>query len=312
MPRRLTLVTASAAIVLCVALPYSLSASAQPADPTDPTQPEASRSFRYKPDDSVLQALTEEQALDLLRQIFASNPMRFNLSAEAGTIRVTYYLDEYGRTWSKNSRVIKRIEVQDSLIRFELFRDSKTLEFAYFDLPEIDIVVEPVSVWGPSSSVVRLSKDTVLLVTNLGWTEEPKREFGRKLADALYVLKRSVEGVSPEGDKKFAEMASRYRASTDKPPFPEEARRFRVQAESAVREKRLAEAVRLYQSALKIVPWWPEGHFNRSLVLAELNRYGEAISEMKRYLALVPDAPNARAAQDKIYEWEGKLVPVQR
>jgi regulator of sirC expression with transglutaminase-like and TPR domain len=85
-----------------------------------------------------------------------------------------------------------------------------------------------------------------------------------------------------------------------------------VQAESAVREKRLADAVRLYQSALKIVPWWPEGHFNRSLVLAELNRYGEAISEMKRYLALVPDAPNARAAQDKIYEWEGKLAPVQR
>jgi hypothetical protein len=27
---------------------------------------------------------------------------------------------------------------------------------------------------------------------------------------------------------------------------------------------------------------------------------------MKRYLALVPDAPDARAAQDKIYDWERK------
>ena len=26
---------------------------------------------------------------------------------------------------------------------------------------------------------------------------------------------------------------------------------------------------------------------------------------MKKYLTLVPNAPNARAAQDKIYAWEG-------
>jgi hypothetical protein len=32
---------------------------------------------------------------------------------------------------------------------------------------------------------------------------------------------------------------------------------------------------------------------------------------MRRYLLLVPDAPNARAAQDKIYEWEAK-VPARR
>jgi hypothetical protein len=31
-----------------------------------------------------------------------------------------------------------------------------------------------------------------------------------------------------------------------------------------------------------------------------------AVAEMNRYLVLVPDAPNASAAQDKIYEWEGK------
>jgi hypothetical protein len=29
-----------------------------------------------------------------------------------------------------------------------------------------------------------------------------------------------------------------------------------------------------------------------------------AILEMKRYLLLVPNAPNARAAQDMIYKWE--------
>jgi len=33
--------------------------------------------------------------------------------------------------------------------------------------------------------------------------------------------------------------------------------------------------------------------------------YDEAIDHMKKYLTLVPNAPNTRAAQDKIYAWEG-------
>ena len=55
-----------------------------------------------------------------------------------------------------------------------------------------------------------------------------------------------------------------------------------------------------------IAPWWPEGHFNEALVLSELRYYGKAIEHMKKYVALVPDAPNARAAQDKIYVWESE------
>jgi hypothetical protein len=30
---------------------------------------------------------------------------------------------------------------------------------------------------------------------------------------------------------------------------------------------------------------------------------------MKKYLMLIPDAADARAAQDKIYEWEGSQKP---
>jgi hypothetical protein len=43
------------------------------------------------------------------------------------------------------------------------------------------------------------------------------------------------------------------------------------------------------------------------MVLATgVDDYPDAIIEMKRYLMLVPDAPNARALQDKIYNWERK------
>src|SRR4029077_856471 len=66
----------------------------------------------------------------------------------------------------------------------------------------------------------------------------------------------------------------------------------------------LDKAVELYGKALEIAPWWPEGHFNRALIMGETRKYGEAIREMKHYLLLVPDAPDAGASQDKIYQWE--------
>ena len=40
------------------------------------------------------------------------------------------------------------------------------------------------------------------------------------------------------------------------------------------------------------------------MLLAEIGEYGTAVAAMKRYVALAPDAPDARAAQDQIYKWE--------
>lgn len=105
-------------------------------------------------------------------------------------------------------------------------------------------------------------------------------------------------------EKAFEEVVARYRGAAVKPAFPEEARRFKVQAEAAVGRKEFAEAAARYWDALVIAPWWPEGHFNRALILGEEARYYEAIAEMKKYLALAPEASDARAAQDKVYEWE--------
>lgn len=99
-------------------------------------------------------------------------------------------------------------------------------------------------------------------------------------------------------------MALLIQADPSKPVLPEEARKLKVQAEGAVREKKFKEAADLYAEALNATPWWPEGHFNRALVLGETGDYVMAMREMKHYLQLAPDAPNARAAQDKIYDWE--------
>ena len=107
----------------------------------------------------------------------------------------------------------------------------------------------------------------------------------------------------------FQEIAAKYRTANPKPQLPEEARKFKVQAEFAVQEKQFTNAADLYGKALDIAPWWPEGHFNRALILGETKKYWDAMREMKRYLLLVPDAPDARAAQDKIYVWDEVAGP---
>lgn len=115
-----------------------------------------------------------------------------------------------------------------------------------------------------------------------------------------------IEAAADDDEEKFAKALKSYQRSGGKMALPEEARKFKVQAEDAVNDKNFEEAADLYAKALNIALWWPEGHFNRALVLGEGRFYEGAIREMKRYLALVPKAPDARAAQDKIYMWERK------
>ena len=103
----------------------------------------------------------------------------------------------------------------------------------------------------------------------------------------------------------FEDVVRRYRDMPAKPVLPEEARKYKIQAEAAINRKSFDEAAARYLDALKVAPWWPEGHFNRALILGETGRFKQATGEMRKYLMLVPEAPDARAAQDKIYEWEG-------
>jgi tetratricopeptide (TPR) repeat protein len=131
----------------------------------------------------------------------------------------------------------------------------------------------------------------------------------KRIADAILVIKQTAlnrDLNETENSARFEEIAKTYKQATTKPTLSEEARRFKVQAEGAVHDKKFNDAADLYEQALEAAPWWPEGHFNRALLLSETGEFLDAIAEMKRYLALVPDAPDARAAQDKIYDWERK------
>ena len=128
-----------------------------------------------------------------------------------------------------------------------------------------------------------------------------------KIAEALAVLKQEAIKIEASIDEPgFGEVVRTYHDEVTKPTLSEEVRRYKVQAEFAIRDKNFDDAIDLYARALKLAPWWPEGRFNRALLLGETNDYELAALEMRRYLLLLPNASDAQAAQDKIYYWERK------
>jgi tetratricopeptide (TPR) repeat protein len=97
-----------------------------------------------------------------------------------------------------------------------------------------------------------------------------------------------------------------WRTLATKPPLNAEADRHRILAEDAIKEKNLNSAVEHYEAALEVQPMWPAGWFNLALIYAEQNDYAEAADRMKHYLELVPDAPDAKSAQEQMIIWEDK------
>lgn len=141
------------------------------------------------------------------------------------------------------------------------------------------------------------------------------RDGANQLAAALFRWKISTlaerQAWLGHEQERFAAIAATYRASNPRPVISEDVRRYQVMAESAVDQKRFSDAIDAYDDGLKLAPWWPDGQFDVAIILGELHYYDEAIDHMQKYLALEPTANNARAAQDKIYKWEGDQKAVQ-
>jgi len=104
----------------------------------------------------------------------------------------------------------------------------------------------------------------------------------------------------------FQQKAAAWRAMAAKPALDAEADRNWVLAENAVKEKKLDAAVEHYQAALAIQPMWPTGWFDLAMIYGEQNNYEDASDAMKRYLELVPNASDAKAARDQMIIWDDK------
>lgn len=130
----------------------------------------------------------------------------------------------------------------------------------------------------------------------------------KRFADLLYFIQHQYQVQQDEDQARFEKQASEYRSLQVKPPVSEEQRRLIVQANAANNRKHYAEALELYHKSVDLDPVaFPAAYYNMALLCAQINRPAKAIANMKKYLLLLPEAPDARAAQDKIYEWEYQL-----
>lgn len=126
----------------------------------------------------------------------------------------------------------------------------------------------------------------------------------RRFSAAWTILATQRTPREPRDDAEF--LASLGSEAESQPA--ETLRRVQVQVEAALRANRNIEAGRLYRDALRTSPGWADGHYNLGLLYGDLELYPEAITEMRRYLYLTPNAQDARAVQDKIYEWEAVMA----
>lgn len=129
------------------------------------------------------------------------------------------------------------------------------------------------------------------------------------LADCLYLFQNRMNSEMFESMlKEFKKETEQYQPNGQKSIISEEQRKFIVQANAANDKKEYNSALKLYQKAMGINAFsYPQAYNNMALLAAQINDFAYAIFNMKKYLMLVPKAEDARAAQDKIYEWEAEI-----
>ena len=133
---------------------------------------------------------------------------------------------------------------------------------------------------------------------------------GKEMADLLFYMQHQYAIRYYEQDLvNFTTVAEKYRTLTEKPTLSAEQRKLFVQGNVMNDHLDVETALIYYDKALQLDPIsYPEGYYNYALIAASAERYELAIVNMKKYLLLMPDAQDAVAAQDKIYEWEALMT----
>jgi len=140
-----------------------------------------------------------------------------------------------------------------------------------------------------------------------GWSQSDAQQ----IADALRVLvldsRQNMDQVFAGKYQKFLQLCQAWFGSKTPAPFPEEARQHQLLAEDAVSRNDLDKAMDEYDAATGVAPCWAEGRRQNALLEGQTGWYFVAVQNMKKYLLLVPDAPDAQAMRDHIVVWNGRM-----
>lgn len=154
------------------------------------------------------------------------------------------------------------------------------------------------------------------------------REWYKKSADAGHMMgRRMVQILEEEAGKKVVKASAststvKPRATEVKPdPYaamnekyrllPEKAKNLMRKADNAFNEKENEEATKLYKEFLDIAPEYPYGWYNLAVVYSRVGNYEMAIADMRRYLEVFPDAPDAQIVRNTISDWHQKWYQIE-
>ena len=100
------------------------------------------------------------------------------------------------------------------------------------------------------------------------------------------------------------------------PAVPEEANRRMTRGTLAFKEAKseadFQEAATEYQQATLAAPWFADAYYNLGVAQNKANDFAAAAQSLKLYLLAAPDAPDAKAAQNLLYEMEYKQEKVDK
>lgn len=182
-----------------------------------------------------------------------------------------------------------------------MVRDSGSVDVACRYAATPDPLLDTSRLWPALVIACRVDNETA--TTPFLMAFPTKNAAPPEYARAWQVMRALAAPETSEERAAFIATLAEFRADKVGPDVGEAVRPHKVAAELAVKDKRLWDAADEFAQGLALAPWWPQGNFNLALVYGELRAYPLATRYMQRYLELVPDAANARAAQDKVYEW---------
>jgi len=107
-------------------------------------------------------------------------------------------------------------------------------------------------------------------------------EFAKRFADDIVYFQNMEHFAEVKDVKDFDAIAAQYRALKEKPPVPEEERKYIVQANAQTQLKNYKQAIELYEKAMEVDPTNPMVYNNEALLLAIVGQFDEAINNMKK------------------------------
>jgi tetratricopeptide (TPR) repeat protein len=131
-------------------------------------------------------------------------------------------------------------------------------------------------------------------------------------ADPQAALNRYVADLRKNpGDNALREKIIRHvQTMSPSPAIPEEAERHMARGAAAVKNAKNAtdfrDAVNEFEKATLAAPWLASAYYNLGIARDKADMYADAIQSLKLYLLAAPEASDAKAVKNLIYEMEYK------